>query len=138
MNKCNYNNSLDTTKHMFVIVKPLTNQVIVNSRSIGNARFFQLVLKYIFRNQYYHFDNYNLCRRRYFGFRASEKTQSIQKYGGGIRKADIKLMAEYFEPIEANIRAFKKLKDKLQAEVHKTSQEVNESFTSTYWNKSID
>ena len=26
MNKCNYNNSLDTTKHMFIIVKSLTNQ----------------------------------------------------------------------------------------------------------------
>ena len=62
-----------------------------------------------------------MCRRRYFGFRASEKTQSIQKYGGGIRKADIKLMAEYFEPIEANIRALNNSKDKLQAEIYKTS-----------------
>ena len=26
MNKCNYINSLGTTKHMFIIVKPLTNQ----------------------------------------------------------------------------------------------------------------
>ena len=51
MNKCNYNNSLGTTKHMFVIVKPLTNQVIVNSRSIGNARFFKDVAKFTFRNQ---------------------------------------------------------------------------------------
>ena len=32
--------------------------------------------------------------------------------GEVLEQADIKLMAEYFEPIEANIRAFKKLKDK--------------------------
>ena len=61
MNKCNYNNSLDTTKHMFIIVKSLTDQVIVNSRSIGNARFFQDVAKRKFKNQYYQNDNY-LCR----------------------------------------------------------------------------
>ena len=62
MNKCNYNNSLGTTKHMFVIVKPLTNQVIVNFRTIGNARFFQDVLKRKFSNQLHNtYILYTIC-----------------------------------------------------------------------------
>ena len=62
MNKCNYINSLDTTKHMFVIVKPLTNQVIVNFKTIGNARFFQDVPKRKFSNQLHNtYILYTIC-----------------------------------------------------------------------------
>ena len=108
MNKCNYNNSLDTTKHMFIIVKPLTNQVIVNSRTIGNARFFQDVLKTIFRNQYYQNDNYNLIcvDRGTFDYELQRKWNPYENMGEVLEQPQINYEHEYLEPFKLVLRAF--------------------------------
>ena len=108
MNKCNYINSLGTTKHMFVIVKPLTNQVIVNFRSIGNARFFKLVLKFIFGEQLHNtYILYTICVGvGTLDYQLQRKWNPYENTGEVLEQTDIKLIAEYFDLIGANIRAF--------------------------------